>query len=63
MGPLKLPGNLFVPSQVCFHPKVIWGFFSPPSPQLQGHLHLKWELDPLAACLLLIAGAGCLLGH
>lgn len=34
----------------------MWGFFCPPSTQLQGHLHLKWELGPLAARLLLIAG-------
>lgn len=38
------------------------GILLPPSPQLQGHLHLKWEPGPLAACLRLIARPGSLLG-
>lgn len=38
------------------------GILLPRSPQLQGHLHLKWEPGPLAACLRLIARPGSLLG-
>lgn len=34
------------------------GILLPRSPQLQGHLHLKWEPGPLAACLRLIARPG-----
>lgn len=39
------------------------GILLPRSPQLQGHLHLKWEPGPLAACLRLIARPGSLLGE
>lgn len=61
VGPLRaIPGiwNFSSPARSASTDGDVWGFFCPPSTQLQGHLHLKWELGPLAARLLLIVGLG-----